>query len=172
MATIVFPQGAIRFETEGDAAIKHLYEKSVGSILAILTPAVLTVYFFAEPIVRIIAGDRYLDAIPLLQITLLYCLLIPYSRQTGTVLESTGNTRLNFLLVLVTGAFNIILNIFLINKFGVVGAVYGALIARVVFFLVAGHFLKKLFQINIWAPWGYAVRFYPELYAKLINKNR
>ncbi len=170
MATIVFPQGAIRYEAEGKDAMKLLYEKSVGSILAILTPVVMILYLFAEPIIHIIVGEQYVDAIPLLRVTLLYCLLIPYSRQTGTILESTGNTRLNFLLVLFTGAFNIVLNIFLIQKFGVIGAVYGALAARISFFLVARHYLKSLFGINLWAPWKYAVQFYPDIYRKLFHK--
>src|SRR5690606_29923625 len=119
-----------RYESEGKEAMKLLYEKSVGSILAILVPAIIVLYLFANPIINLIAGERYLDTIPLLRVTLLYCFLIPFSRQTGTILESTGNTKLNFLLVLFTGMFNIILNVFLIFKFGVIGAVYGALIAR------------------------------------------
>ncbi|WP_262247674.1 flippase [Parapedobacter soli] len=172
MATIVFPQGAIRFESEGKNAMKLLYEKSVGSILAIVTPAVVVLYLFAEPIIHIFAGERYLDAAPLLRVTLLYCLLIPYSRQTGTILESTGNTKLNFLIVLFTSSFNIILNIFLISKYGVIGAVYGALLARIVFFVTARYYLKKLFQINLWAPWKYAILFYPEIYRKLFYKTQ
>ncbi|MGV3762447.1 flippase [Parapedobacter sp.] len=172
MAIIVFPQGAIRFESEGKDAMKVLYEKSVGSVLAILTPAVIMLYLFAEPIIHIIVGEKYLDAIPLLRVTLLYCFLIPYGRQTGTILESTGNTRLNFLLVLFTSSFNIILNILLINKFGVMGAVYGALLARILFFVVARHYLKKLFKINLWAPWKYAIQFYPDTYHKLFHKDK
>src|SRR5690606_2828480 len=168
MATVVFPQGAIRYESEGKDAMKLLYEKSVGSILAILVPAVVILYLFADPIINLIAGEQYLDSIPLLRITLLYCFLIPFSRQTGTILESTGKTKLNFLLVLFTGLFNIILNIFRITKFVVIGAVYGALLARIIFFLVARYHMKKLFGINIWAPWKYAVQFYPDVYRKLL----
>lgn len=167
MAAIVFPQGAIRFESGGKDAAKLLFEKSVGSVLAILTPAVVVLYLFAEPIIQVVVGKDYLDAVPLLRVTLFYCLLIPYSRQTGTILESTGNTRLNFLMVLFTGTFNIVLNIFLITKFGVIGAVYGALLARILFFCVAQHYLAKLFRINIWAPWKYAIQFYPDTYRKL-----
>lgn len=172
MANIVFPQGAIRFESEGKDAMKVLYEKSVGSVLAILVPAVIVLYLFAEPIIHIIAGEKYMDAIPLLRVTLLYCLLIPYSRQTGTILESTGNTRLNFLLVLFTSSFNIILNVLLISRFGMMGAVYGALLARILFFIVARHYLKKLFQINLWAPWRYAIQFYPDTYHKLFHNDK
>ena len=82
MAVIVFPQSAKRMAEEGKTAIKYLYEKSVGITLAILVPMVLFLYFFAEWIIEIIAGGRYADSIPLLKITLLYCVFNPFGRQT------------------------------------------------------------------------------------------
>ncbi|MBU2045850.1 MAG: oligosaccharide flippase family protein, partial [Bacteroidetes bacterium] len=46
IATIVFPQSAKRMETEGKTAIKYLYEKSVGTILAILIPSIIFTLIF------------------------------------------------------------------------------------------------------------------------------
>src|SRR5690606_15585925 len=39
-ATIVFPQSARRLEDGGNDAVKSLYEKSVGAVLAMLFPAI------------------------------------------------------------------------------------------------------------------------------------
>src|SRR5690606_30141184 len=49
MATIVFPQSARRIEDQGDVAVKYLYEKSVGTVLAMLFPAVVLAFLFAGP---------------------------------------------------------------------------------------------------------------------------
>jgi O-antigen/teichoic acid export membrane protein len=83
IATIVFPQSAKRIETEGKDAVKYLYEKSVGTILAIVLPALLFLYVFNSYIIAILAGDKYEDSVPILNITLLYCILAPFGRQTG-----------------------------------------------------------------------------------------
>lgn len=167
MATIVFPQGSKRAETEGATALKYLYEKSVGSILAILIPALLFIYIFADPIILFVASDKYSDAIPLLKITLLYSFFIPFSRQTGTILESVGKTKLNFYLVLFTGIFNVALNFSFISKWGVMGAAYATLVTNFVFFGVSQYFNHKLFNISLVNPWIYAFQFYPEIFRKL-----
>ncbi|WP_374164136.1 oligosaccharide flippase family protein [Arcticibacter sp. MXS-1] len=46
LATIVFPQSAKRLETEGPGAVKYLYEKSVGTILAIFIPGLFFIFSF------------------------------------------------------------------------------------------------------------------------------
>lgn len=167
MATIVFPQGSKRAETEGNVALKYLYEKSVGSILAILVPALLFIYLLADPIIHFVASEKYIDAIPLLKITLFYSLFIPFSRQTGTILESVGKTKLNFYLVLFTGIFNLLLNFGFISLWGVLGAAYATLVTNFVFFGISQYFNRKLFNISMLNPWIYAIQFYPEIFKKI-----
>jgi len=170
VAVIVFPQSAKRMETEGKEGIKYLYEKSVGTIMAILIPSVLVLYFFSGLVIHLIAGDKYNDSIPLLHVTLLYCLLIPYGRQFGTILDSIGKTRLTFTIVLITATFNLTLNYFFIKQFGVVGAAYATLISNVLGFLIARSILKKELNVKMSNTFIYAYRFYPDMYNKFIRK--
>ena len=46
LGSIVFPQSSKRFALEGEEASKYLYEKSVGTILAMLIPFVLVIFIF------------------------------------------------------------------------------------------------------------------------------
>ncbi|GAA4779799.1 flippase [Olivibacter ginsenosidimutans] len=171
MAAIVFPQSAKRVEEEGISALKYLYEKSVGTILGLLVPALLFVFLFTEPIITLLVGEQYHDAIPLLHITLVTALFVPYGRQVGTILSAAGRTRLNFFIVLFTALVNILLNFFFIKQMGVVGAAYATLIANAVGFLAAQFILRKDYHINMWNPWAYAWLFYKELYQKFILKS-
>ncbi len=166
VATIVFPQSAMRIETEGKEAIKYLYEKSVGILLAILIPAVLFLFLFSDFVVYFIAGKNYEDAVPLLHVTLLYCLLIPYGRQVGTILDSIGKTRATFFIVLATACVNIGLNYPLINFFGVMGAAYASLVAAIFGFFIAKIVLRKELNIRLRNTLIYAYKFYPEMYYK------
>jgi lipopolysaccharide exporter len=170
VATIVFPQSAKRMESQGKEAIKYLYEKSVGTILAILVPGLIVLYFCSGYVVHFIAGAKYDDSIPLLKVTLLYCLLIPYGRQFGTILDSIGRTRLTFVIVLITASLNLGLNYFFIKRFGVIGAAYATLISNIVGFLIAQTILRKELNVNVLHTFIYAYRFYPEVYTKFILK--
>ena len=155
-------------EEEGKSAIKYLYEKSVGTTLALVLPGVLFLYFFSDFVIHFIAGEKYVDSIPLLHVTLLYCLLIPYGRQFGTILDSIGKTRVTFLVVVGTTIINLGLNYLLIVKYGVMGAAYATLISNVVGFIVAQVILKKEVDVSLWNTIIYLFRFYPEFFGKYI----
>lgn len=169
IATIVFPQSSKRVENEGNDAIKYLYEKSVGTTLALVLPGVIFLFLFSNIVIHFIAGEKYDDAIPLLRVTLLYCLLIPYGRQFGTILDSVGRTRTTFLVVLTTATLNLTLNYFFIQSLGVIGAAYATLCSNVVGFIIAQTILKRIVNVSVWNTFIYAFRFYPEFFAKYIQ---
>jgi lipopolysaccharide exporter len=170
VATVVFPQSAKRMETEGPEAIKYLYEKSVGTILAILVPGLILLYFLSGYVVHFIAGDKFADSIPLLRITLFYSLFVPYGRQFGTILDSIGQTKLNFTIVLFTAILNLTLNYWFISNLGVMGAAYATLISTFIGFIIAQIIIKKKLNVNVLHTLVYAYRFYPEMYVKYISK--
>src|SRR5690606_13766881 len=113
-----------------------------------LIPAVIFLYFFSDWAIHFIASEKYEDSIPLLKITLLYCIFIPYGRQFGTILDSIGKTRVNFLVVLLMACINIVLNYSFINRFGVMGAAYATLCSSVIGFIIAQTILRKELQTN------------------------
>jgi lipopolysaccharide exporter len=170
VATIVFPQSAKRIETEGKSAIKYLYEKSVGTILAMVIPALIFIYIFDGYIVEILAGDKYADTVPILNITLLYCVLGPFGRQFGVIIDSIGKTRITFIIVLVNTVVILVLNYFFIRRFGTIGAAYATLIANIFGFIVAQYILWKELRVNPLNAFIYAYRFYPEFINKYILK--
>jgi len=170
IATIVFPQSAKRMETDGEDAIRYLYEKSVGTILALLLPALLFLFFFTDFVVDIIAGsNRYAETASILKVTVIYCVLIPFGRQFGTILDSIGKPKLTFVLVVLTAALNLSLNYLLIKKIGLMGAPYATLISNVIGFAVAQIILYRMLKTNPLHPFIYAVRFYPEFYHKYVK---
>jgi len=170
IATIVFPQSAKRMETEGKQAIKYLYEKSVGTILAMVIPAIIFLYIFDSFIIQLLAGDKYADTVPILNITLLYCILSPFGRQFGVILDSIGKTRVTFIIVIVNTTIILILNYFFIKKYGVIGAAYATLISNIVGFTIAQIILWKELRVNALNAFIYAYMFYPEFIRKYILK--
>jgi len=170
VATIVFPQSAKRIETEGKSAVKYLYEKSVGTILAMVIPAIIFMYIFDGYIIRILAGDRYAATVPILNITLLYCVFGPFGRQFGVIIDSIGKTRITFIIVLVNTCVILVLNYIFIRKYGVIGAAYATLISNIFGFIIAQYILWKELRVNPLNAFIYAYRFYPEFINKYILK--
>lgn len=169
VANIVFPQSAKRMETEGKDAIRYLYEKSVGTILAIMIPGLFFIYIFPEFVLYIVAGEKFTNAASVLRISLLYTILIPFGRQFGTILDSIGKTKTTFYIVIFTASTNLILNYFFILNMGIIGAAYATLISNIVGFIIAQYILKKELGVKFHHTFVYAYRFYPEFYTQFVK---
>lgn len=150
IANVVFPQVGNKMAESGIEGVQSIYYKSVGLILAIMLPVVIPIYFLADFIILIIFGKDYMEAVPILQVTIFYTLLMPFSRQFGTIMDALHMPKLNFYLSLLMAILNIILNYFLLHSYGVIGAAYGTVISFGIIFIVNQIILYKKFKISTW----------------------
>ncbi|MCH5597910.1 oligosaccharide flippase family protein [Niabella ginsengisoli] len=171
MSTIVFPQSSKRYEEDGDSSIKYIYERSVGVILAVLVPSALFLFIFADYVMLIIASAKYQEFVPLLRIILVNSLFAPYVRQSGIVLASSGRTRINFYMVVLTAVLVFLSNLVFIKHWGIMGAAYATVFVSIIMFFITRSVLKKYFNVNFLHPWIYAVAFYPEFLKKMLKRN-
>lgn len=170
IATIMFPQSAKRLEEQGLEAVKYLYEKSVGIILAILIPGLVLISLIPEVFIKIIAGSQYLDAVPILRITLFFCIFLPFARQFGNTLDAIGHTRTNFIVVLSMAILNLFSNYIFITKFGVIGAAFGSLFTQIISFVLTQYILFKILKIKTFNTLLYGFLFYKDLYNMVKSK--
>ncbi len=170
VANIVFPQSVKRSLEQGTSALKYLYEKSVGTVLAIIVPALAFLLVFPSFAINIIAGGNYAESIPILQVTVLSCLLVPYGRQFGVILNSMGRTRLTFTKVAIKTLCNIGLNFWIIQKYGVLGAAFAPFIANIIGFIIGQTILHKVLGVRFLNTLSYFVQFYPDLYKRVRSK--
>lgn len=169
LAAILFPQSAKRANTEGANSAKYLYEKSVGVLLAIILPVVVVILLGADIIVQIIGSEKYASAAPILRLTIFYGVFMAFAMQFGTILDSVGKPKLNFIITTLAAIMNLTFNYFFIKQFGLYGAAYGSLIAMTLMFVIMQVILNRLFQVNILNCFTYAVRFYGEFYGKIMD---
>ena len=169
LSTIMFPKSAALISSEGVDAVKRLYEKSVGTILGIILPCVVFVMLFPDFIINVVAGTAYSDAIPILKITAIISLLLPFSYQFGTVFDSIGLPNLNFYFTSASLLMNIVLNYFLILNFGIYGAIYGTLTISILGFISMQTILKIKLNVNTLNTIKYMVVFYRDCYNILLE---
>jgi lipopolysaccharide exporter len=169
LGAIVFPQSAKRFATQGIDAGKYLYEKSVGTILAILIPPAIFVFCFPSFVVRVIAGVHYGESAHMVQLLILTCLLGPYERFFGVIMDSIGKAKLNFMMILGVTVTIFTLNYFLIGRYGIMGCIYGTLTADIIIFVIRQILIYKILHVNALNPLIYAYRFYPEFFRNYVK---
>lgn len=169
VASIVFPKAAARAKEEGLSAAKYLYEKSVGVILSMIIPVSIFVLIFPQWVIRVIAGEAYIDAAVILQITIFYTMFVPFSRQFGTVLDSVGKPQINFYTVCSGALLNVMFNYIFITKFGIVGAAYGTLTTFCIMFVVQQVILAKVLNVQVQKTIFYAGSFYKDAF-KMVNQ--
>lgn len=159
IASIVYPQSARKMVEEGKTAVKRLYEKSVGAIMALILPFLVFIFIFAEPIIVALASDKFTEAVPILRITILFGLLIPYAVQYGTAMDSMGKPKWNFYLTVTMALLNLGLNYIFIKTFGLIGAAYGTLLAWIIVFLLGQIILYNTLNVRFYN----AILFIPNL---------
>lgn len=164
LGSIVFPQSAKRFAIQGAEAGKYLFEKSVGTILAVLIPIVVFVFCFHSLTVRLIAGANYAASAHMVQLVILTCLLSPYDRFFGVIMDSTGKAKLNFIIIFLVNILVLIPNYIMIKKYGIMGVVYVTLVVDQIVFVIRQRILRNTMNVNVLSPFVYAWRFYPEMY--------
>ncbi|MFK7933823.1 MAG: flippase [Saprospiraceae bacterium] len=170
IAAIVFPQSAKQMKEDGQSAIKDLYEKSVGAILAFLIPFFTFIWIFAEPIITIIATEKYLDAVPILRWTLLFGLFMPFAVQFGTVLDSIGKPNVNFFFTLFSAVLNVVFNYVFIINYGVIGAAYGTVLTYAVIFVLMQIILNRMLGVVFWNAFKNIIPFYQQAYEIAMEK--
>lgn len=160
IAAVVFPQSALRAETEGSAGVKRLYERSVGAILAIIIPFLVLALIFAEKLVLLFAGPAYIDSAGVLRLTAFFGLFMPFAVQFGTILDSTGKPALNFGYTFFTAILNLGMSYLFVWQFGLMGAAYATLTSYLISFVLMQQLLRRKYGIQWWKAFGYIPEFY------------
>jgi O-antigen/teichoic acid export membrane protein len=165
VATIVFPQSAKRVAEQGLSAAKDLYEKSVALMLAIVLPGAMIGAAVPGYILFLVAGEKYMENSIVLQFTMIQVLLLPLQRQFGTILDSIGKPKVNFVFTILTMILNLVLNFVFVSQWGFMGSVYATSISYLVSVIGMLICLKAIIGIELLNVF----RFIPESYRKLLG---
>ena len=162
VASVVFPQSSIQSDKNDPTRIKALYEQSVGAILAIILPFILVIFLIPEFTIWIVAGEKYLEAAPVLRLTILYGVFLPFAIQFGTILDSIGRPKINFMFTLIGVITNVTLNYIFIKvlDMGIYGAAYGTLLTYGISFALYQIVLRRMFGVNAFLAFTHIPGFY------------
>jgi len=170
LANILFPKAVAKVKAEGKRAAAKLYTQSAMLIFWFMVPAVVFIILFADYAIILFADKSYLDSVPILRVTMLYGLIIPFNRQLGVILDVMGKASLNLTFVIRNAIMNIILNYFFILQFGIIGAAYATLTTFVISLIINQIYLKKLLEIRVIDYWVSTVELKSFVLDKIKNR--
>jgi lipopolysaccharide exporter len=172
VATIVYPKSAESMEQSPEKAkesLKRLFEQSVGITLGITIPFFILMIVFARPVIMLIAGPNYMDAVPFFRVIIAVALLRPYDRQSGITLDAMGKPGLNFIVVSLNLAIITALSFMLIHIFGLMGAAYAILISLSISIMIKQAILARLIGTRFWKPLVYTRSAYIKIWGKICS---
>ena len=149
LADVLFPKSAALHAGGGNNEVGALYERAVGIGLAIVIPAALCVIAVPGIFLYLIGGEKYTSYTQLLQLCVCVSFFMPFLRQFGTLLDSTGKPHINMIMMMVLMTVSVIACYFFISSVGLKGAAYGVLTAHAVVFIINQLIMRRLFDVSI-----------------------
>lgn len=170
-ADVLFPKNVETLETDGIGKVKYHFEKMIATILALIVPASLFVFLFPKFIIYVLAGPKYYDAIPILQITVLFSITRPLGYLFGSTLDSIGKPKINFWVGLLYMLISLGVNYICLYSFQGIGAAYATVINYCIGLWLMTYILKKYIHLELKNIYVYAIQFYRDIF-KLLKKFR
>ncbi|WP_309221784.1 flippase [Halorussus sp. MSC15.2] len=114
----------------------RMYRKTLEYTLLLYLPGAVGVIIVAEPTIRIVFGEAYLSAAPVLQVLGIYVVLRAINETTTKALDFLGRARVRAVAKGSTAVANFLLNLVLIPMLGVIGAAVATVITFGIYTLV------------------------------------
>jgi O-antigen/teichoic acid export membrane protein len=158
---------------DGDKqSFNNYLEKSIGTLIAIMLPAIIIMVCLTEFIIYVIAGNNYIDANEILQIYLIITLINIFKHQSSNTLLSLGKSKIHFIITLLHFVFSIGMIYLGIKEFGYLGPAYAKFLLSLVSLFIWVVLMKKLIGINISNIIKQIIGFYPALFKLFIKPSK
>ncbi|MCX6779732.1 MAG: polysaccharide biosynthesis C-terminal domain-containing protein, partial [Candidatus Magasanikbacteria bacterium] len=149
LSASIYPVMSGLFMTDKDK-IGDLFLKSWRYLFAIVFPLTLGLMALASPVIIKLYKAQFAPAIPVLQILLVSLIFGFLGFVTGATLNATNRQRVQTGLLAVVLIVNIILNLILLPKLGIIGAAWAALASNIILCVGGYWFCKKAIVIDGW----------------------
>ena len=133
----------------GNEFLKIGYRRLLNIIVAINTPIYMILFIFAKPIVTLVYGIDYVDAVFLVRVFSIYMLFIALRNPVGSLTIGTGRTDLGFYWTLITIAASVMALIISLT-FGINSIAISITAVIILLYLpMYGFIIKKITNMTI-----------------------
>ncbi|GAB4332552.1 MAG: hypothetical protein Kow0089_00490 [Desulfobulbaceae bacterium] len=120
-----------------------LFRQSVKNIYIGIVPVVAVIAVAAPTVIHLVYQGKYDDSLPLVYLFLASSAVKPVGYVAGIILGATGNIRLDNRNCWIAAVLNIVCNLLLIPRFGVMGAATASILSFIALSVLHYHAVRK-----------------------------
>ncbi len=131
-----------------DAKMKEIYRKLLKIMIFVITPLMVYLYVFGEPILIFLFTERWLPALPFLKILCFSGMLHPLVVFNMNIFKVKGRSDM-YLILGVINKFFITIGIVLSIKYGIELLLWSQVFSYFISFLLNSYYMGKLIEYNL-----------------------
>lgn len=132
----------------GNEALFYIRILSLSTLLIWVSIFILVLYtLFEKSIIALTYADRYADSVEVLALLSLVNILIFYNSVWNQWMVVENRTKRTLYFHLITAILNIILNYYMIEIYGIKGAVYALLVSLIVTYAIFSLYDRRIFKL-------------------------
>lgn len=139
----IFPAFSRMYGSSQDA-LRQSYEKIVRYLMILTMGVSVGTVLVGTEVIRLLYGDQFVPAAPVLSILILYWALAFFSNVLSSLLFSIHQERVQARIMVVAAGVSIVLNAVLIKYLGIMGAAYAAVVTEMAVVALIGVALWKV----------------------------
>lgn len=164
VADVLFPKNVEAMANTGHEKVRYYFERMVGTIISILAPISIIIFIMPHLFIQILSSSKYLAAVPILQIVILFSFLRPFQYQFGATMDAIGKPKLNFWVNLLSMSLNYGFMYLGLRYIGWLGAAYGSVAAGILSFIVIYAVLAKTIDVRLGQTFAYVWSSYKDMF--------
>jgi lipopolysaccharide exporter len=142
-------------QVKGDKQkLLNIFLKVMGSTNTLTIPAGIGLALIAKPFILVLLGEKWLEAVPYVQIFSIYGLVSLALAGSNSVLIATGRVRLLSSLVWLEGLFLVVFSLIGFEWIGMIGIAYARIVTALVYAVVVYVYLAKHINLTLRALFG------------------
>ncbi len=145
LTILILPAVSKSTADEDHGQTKKLVSESFRLLFLALLPICLLMSVFADPIVRIFYSQKFIEAVPPMQIFVFGVGFLTVFYVATFILNGAGKVKVPMLISLLGLALNTILTYFLIQKYALMGAAWGTTLTSFFVMLLSLAYVRKHF---------------------------
>lgn len=132
--------------SEDKIRLKRAFFRTMGGISIFILPIGAIFFVFAEPLVLLILGEKWINAVPVFKILVIFGVIRTYLNPIFSVFLSLKKQEYNTTVSFVSFAVMILTIMPLINMFGITGAAFAVVLGSLISMPLALYFLFHIFR--------------------------
>jgi len=129
---------------------KQISEKFIKYLFIISTPILFGGVYLANKIISLAFGDKFIGGLIAFQIILFFFFIVALNTYNLSTLQIKNKERVYFFLVMVAAIFNIVVDLFIIPIYGIVGAAVVTVLSELIVFIGSYLYVKKHIKLSYW----------------------